>query len=171
MSECQQDIYNLASGTWEELGSPSAPSIAFISGWYSSNPSIGKLNTAINTCFSGLSGCITPSLGDEESAIYKELYKISYFDLKIAQATNSALTDSWIELRDDVSTIKRQNKNEVAKTILLQRTESYKTLKDMIFSYQQNNSAARFVNMGENNEINPYSASDYYGDSIHRNRL
>ena len=162
---CQDYIFTLASGTWEEIGSPTSPSVNYISGWYTSAASVGKLNTALNTCFSGVSGCIYPEIGDEEAAIYKELYKISYYDMKVAQATNSALSDSWLELKDDTASIKRHNKNEVAKTLISLRKDSYTNLKDLIFSYQQNNSAARFVNMGDNNEINPFSSADYWRDT------
>lgn len=168
---CQDDIYILASGTWEELGSPSAPSIGYISGWFTSYAGIGKLNNTLNTCYSGMSGCLSPDIGAAESAIYKELYKISYYDGRIAAATNAALTDSWLELKDDVSSIKRHNKNEVAKTFVSLRKEAYENLKDMIFSYQQNNSAAAFVNMGENNEINPYSNANFENYNTSRSRF
>jgi len=76
-----------------------------------------------------------------------------------------------LELKDDVSSIKRHNKNEVAKTILGLRKDAYDNLKDMIFSYQQNHSPAGFVNMGENNEINPFGNTDisYNGGTRQRN--
>jgi len=168
---CQENILILASGTWEELGSPSAPSIGYISGWFTSNAGIGKLNNTLNICYSGVSGCLSPEIGSAESAIYRELYKISYYDGRVSSATNAALTDSWLELKDDVSTIKRHNKNEVAKTFVSLRKESYDNLKDMVFSYQQNNAAAQFVNMGNNNEINPYSNTDFYDGGFNRSRL
>lgn len=170
MPDCQQVITNLANETWEELGSPTAVSANYILSWYNSAASIGKLNNTLNACYSIVGGYISPVLGDEESAIYKELFKISYYDRQVSAATNSALTDSWIELKDDVSSIKRHNKNEVAKTLILLRKDSYDTIKDMVYAYQQNNSAARFVNMGENNEINPYSSGDSYSQSYNRDR-
>jgi hypothetical protein len=153
-------IQGLSIQTWEEVGSPTAPSSAYIFAWYKSAAGVGKLNNTLNTCFSIVSGSFSPEIGMDELAIYKELYKISYYDLKVSQATNSAISDSWLELNDDVSSIKRHNKNEVAKTIMSLRKDSYDTLKDMIFSYQQNHSPAGFVNMGDNNDVNPYGNTD-----------
>jgi hypothetical protein len=164
-------LQGLSNQTWEELGSPTAPTASYIFSWFVSKAGVGKLNNATNNCFAIVSGNLTPEPKNEELAIYKELYKISYYDLKVAQATNSALSDSWLELKDDVSTIKRHNKNEVAKTLVGLRKEVSDSLKDMIFQYQQNNSASQFVNMGNNNEINPYSNTDFYDGGFNRSRL
>lgn len=164
-------LQGLSTQIWEELGSPTSPAASYILSWLSSKAGVGKLNNITNNCFSIVSGNLSPEPKSEELAIYKELYKISYYDRKVAEATNSALSDSWLELKDDVSSIKRHNKNEVAKTIISLRKDAYDNLKDMIFSYQQNNSAAGFVNMGESNEINPYNNTDFYGDNNSRNRF
>jgi len=95
-------IQGLSLQTWEELGSPSAPSSSYIFAWYKSAAGIGKLNNTLNTCYSIVSGNFSPEIGGEELAIYKELYKIGYYDLKVSQATNSAISDSWLELIDNV---------------------------------------------------------------------
>jgi len=155
-------IYGIASGIWDDIGQPSGIAISFISGSIVSETYIGRLNNALNTCYSGVSGCIYPPLGYEEAAVLKELYTIGYYDRQISSITNSALTDDWIELKDDRSTIRRQNKNELAKTFISLRQNVRNDLKDMIFAYQQNNSNVGMISMGNNNEINPYAQASWW---------
>ena len=96
-------------------------SLVQVSGWFENN--LGELNTLLFTSFSG-SGKIgtstqifTPTLGLEESGIYKKLY-LKHFYKKKARNVLKGIDNSvdFISLREGDSMITRTNKNEIAKT-------------------------------------------------------
>jgi len=146
------DLYNLASGSWDEIGQPTAISIGYISGWYINN--IGKLNNAIITSYSGIGGTgIDPCLGAEESDIYKELYKVQYYDRQASSFLGAAGVSLWTEIKDDVSAVKRLSPNEIAKTFINLRKEAQKNLDNMIFAYQRNNAKTVVIDMGSPTEV------------------
>lgn len=163
-------IYTLASGTWEELGEPTNVSVSYISGWYVADSNIGKLNSVINTCYSGVSGCIDPAISGDEQAIYKEIYKINYYGRQIASMLNSAnsAAGAWTELKDNTSSIRRANKNDLAKTFLQLQKDSREALKDLATQYNLNRTNPLGIDMGNNSEI---IYKNYYqgGDSYDRN--
>jgi hypothetical protein len=146
-------IFSLASGIWDEIGQPTAIAPLYISGWLVSDSNLGKLNNAINTCYYNLSGCIEPALGTDEQAIYKDIYLISYYRGRATATLNTAVSDSWLELKDDVSSIKRQNKNEISKTFTVLSRETMEDLSDKIYAYQRNRSEVGVISMGSGGEI------------------
>ncbi len=140
-------IYNLASGIWEEIGSPTSQSINYISGWLVNN--VGTLNNRINTCYSGDgSGCIDPAIDIEEQGIYKEIYKLNYYTLMVTSSIGAAALSTWVELKDDVSSIRRISPNEFAKVYLQLKKEANAELNELIFDYQRNHATVGVINMG-----------------------
>jgi hypothetical protein len=146
-------IQTLASGIWDDIGQPTAVSVSYISGWLVSAPNIGKLNNAINTCYSGVSGCIDPVLSEDEQAIYKDIYLSSYYGRQATSFLGAAGVDSWLEIKDDVSSIKRQNKNEISKSFIALQKQVQEDLKDKIFAYERNRVVIGHIGMGNGSEI------------------
>lgn len=147
-------IYSLASGIWEEIGEPVSISIPYISGWLTNDSNLGKLNNLINVCYSGVSGCIEPPLGSDESAIYKEIYKDNYYKRQVSNSLNSAgsAAGAWVELKDGTSSIKRHAKTDIAKIFVALQAESAAAIKDMASSYNINRANPLGVDMGSNTE-------------------
>lgn len=147
---------NLASGIFlydfDEEYSVIRPE--YISGWLDNN--IGELNVLIHKCYEG----DNPGLGNEEQAIYRQLFLKSFYG-KLARKTlmgvsvtetipvegstyNSTMSD-WIELREGDSYIKRQvttaspsTKVSASKQYSSYAQEAELTLKDLIFKYNNN---------------------------------
>lgn len=76
-----------ATGLWLDLGSPTDLSPGVISGWVCQPHTIGKLNTLLETCFSGsgYSGVgsantdVIPDLTEAEFGILDAMYRITYY--------------------------------------------------------------------------------------------
>lgn len=128
-------IGDFASGIYEDLGNPSGISTAYISGWLANN--FGTLNILIHTTYSGLSGTIDPWLGDKEQGIYQELFNIKFYERAAATSLNAASYDTWIEIADDGSRVRRVSKNDLAKSFQSQKKESEARLLRLVASYNQ----------------------------------
>lgn len=146
-------IQTLASGIWDDIGQPTATSVSYISGWLVSDANLGKLNNALNSCYSGVSGCVDPIISGDEQAIYKDIYLISYYGRQAAAFLGAAGVDTWLEIKDDVSSIKRQNKNELSKSFIALQKQTQEDLKDKIFAYERNRVNPSVTDMGNGSEI------------------
>ena len=141
---CGNDIYNNAYNVWTELGNPTIVSVSWVSGWFYNN--IGKLDSSLNLCVSGLSGNFTPSLGLEDWDIFKTLYKINFYDRMVLNSLGAGAVSPWVMLQDDVSKIQRTSPNEFAKTWMSLKKEAVIELKDQIWHYQQNHACVGVIN-------------------------
>jgi hypothetical protein len=132
-------VTSIAQEIYEEMGEPDDFSIAAIAAWVRRN--IGGLNNIINASFSidGSTFEISPNLSDIEKYIFKKMYSIYYFDLKIKSTASSASSD-FVSIKDDIGTVQKVNKNEVLKNYIAIRKEEYNELKTLASQYQNNNS-------------------------------
>jgi hypothetical protein len=132
-------IFNMASGLWEDLNEPSGRPPIYLSGWFTSQYNLGKLNTYIDTCFSGLSGVICPPLGQEEQAIYTEMYKSIFYDW---MATSFGGAGNWsnfvFNLKEYDSQIQRSNPNEVAKQYRAAAKDARELVSRLANEYKKN---------------------------------
>ncbi len=115
-------------------------SIASVSFWLQRN--IGKLNNLISTSYTLSSNLeFSPNnLSEEEKTIYKILYLIHYYNLKIKESLGAGSVDSVVEVTSDSNSVKRTSRNEFAKTYLALKRDHEKALQDLITSYKLNNS-------------------------------
>jgi len=141
--QCDLFISGVATGIYDDLGQPSGTSLTYISGWLVAN--VGKLNTLINTCYSGVSGCIEPELGLEETSIYREVFFNQYYSRKASENLSAIATDSWIEIKDEESSIRRASKADVAKSYLTLRDSSWSNLNNLVTSYRLNKAVPQQV--------------------------
>jgi hypothetical protein len=123
---------------YEFDGVSGAPDVTVISGWFSGN--LGLLNTHLNTSFSGDS----PSLGQEEQAIFKQLYLCHYTEREARNATrgiiNSTVNDVTL-IRDADHQIEFANKSEVSKTLRGVAKDCKEELMSLIAKYNLYESA------------------------------
>jgi len=69
---------------YEEIGEEAGYSYEYLAYWFAGNYNLGRLNTLIDTCYSGsyMTGqygemtnyFITPEMGSEETAIYQKIF-------------------------------------------------------------------------------------------------
>ena len=130
-------VTSIAQEIYEEMGEPSDFSIAAIAAWVRRN--IGGLGNMINTEFSidNNSLEITPNLTDAQKYIFKKMYSIYFFDLKI-KSTGSLAVNDYTSIKDDFGSVQKLNKNEVLKNFYQIRQQEYKELQDSINKYELN---------------------------------
>jgi len=130
-------IVSLADEIYRELGNPTDMSIATISFWLRTN--LGQLNTLLN---------ITTALDDvtlelegagltvDQGVVFKKLYFIHFYDLKIRSTLGAAGTDPVIEVSSDGARVRKINKNELSKTWLAARSAEEAELTKLVTAYR-----------------------------------
>tara|TARA_R110000751_G_scaffold119680_2_gene220219 strand:- start:1247 stop:1744 length:498 start_codon:yes stop_codon:yes gene_type:complete len=130
-------IVSISDEIYRELGNPTDMSIATISFWLRTN--VGQLNNllnisvAINDTTLELSGT---GLTGDQAVIFKKLYFIHFYDLKIRSTLGAAGTDSVIEVSSDGARVRKINKNELSKTWLAARSAEQEELTRLITAYR-----------------------------------
>ena len=113
--------------------------LSYVSGWLESH--LGDLNILINEEFEiDEAGNFLPPLCREEEAIFTELYIINYYEKKSRDVLRG-ITDTssggldWILLKEGDTTIQRQNKNSVARTLNVFKSDSVSRLDQLVAKY------------------------------------
>ena len=130
-----------------------------VSGWFENN--VGELNNLLFTSFSGSgdgghpSQVFTPTMGLEESGIYKKLY-LKHFYQKKARNVLKGIDSSvdFITLREGDSMITRTNKNEIAKVYRGFAKDASEELEKAVYAYNFYQARPRQV-VGSEVRINP----------------
>lgn len=113
------------------------------SGGFITDDSGNPLTGALGEYLSGFSGLVpnpigfTPDLSGIDKAIYKELFNVAYWQRGINSSLGAASYDTWLEIREFDSSIKRINKNELVKTYVSLLKNSQDNLKYIINQYQK----------------------------------
>ncbi len=124
--------------------------LAQVSGWFENN--IGELNTLLFTSFSGSGEAgqdthvFHPTMGLEESGIYKKLY-LKHFYQKKARNVLKGIDSSvdFVTLREGDSMITRTNKNEIAKVYRGFAKDATEELEKAVYAYNFYQAAPRQV--------------------------
>ena len=130
-------IASVAQEIYEELGEQSDTSIAAIAAWVRRN--IGGLANMLGKSFEIKDNNyeIHPNLSDIEKYIFKKMYSIYYFDLKIKSTASITATD-YVSIKDDFGSIQKINSNEVLRNFYSIRKQEYEELKSLIDTYNLN---------------------------------
>lgn len=151
-------IETIADETWRELGQNPTISIASISFWLRAN--IGKLDTLILTTYS-----VNPQtleiqdlvnfnpFCDAEKDMFKELYKLKFYELQLQNALYGGQFDLITSIGDGDGKITKQTKNDLAKTILQQIKDARQALLTMSNLYRYSKSTP--VNVVGNDFYSP----------------
>lgn len=137
MSFCTQDILTLASGIYEDLNSPSALSIGYISGVLTSSGFLGNINNRLNCSFWIESGtCIAGGFGAEESDIASTLFQMNYCrqqSMAVMQGGGAFVTT----IKDGDSTISMEGKSKLAAEWRAMRKELEDTLRVAVANWSR----------------------------------
>jgi hypothetical protein len=130
-------VTSIAQEIYEELGEPSDLSISAIAAWV--RRTIGGLGNLINTEFQVNSTTleINPNLNDQQKYIFKKMYSVYFFDLRIKSTGSLASTD-FITIKDDIGSVQKANKNEILKSYISVRKQEYDELQDFVNRYELN---------------------------------
>lgn len=149
MSYCTSDILPLASGIYQDLGSPGSQSVGYISGVLTSSGFLGSLNNKLFTSFylSGSNPCITDAgggFGAEEADIMELMYKTDYYELRALSILDGGGT-FWTSLSEGDSKITRESTANLSKQYLALQSSSQQTLRIAIGDYQRRISSPQSV--------------------------
>lgn len=130
-------VTSIAQEIYEEMGEPTDFSIAAIAAWVRRN--IGGLGNLLNIEFSIDNSTleITPSLNDVQKYIFKKMYSIYFFDIKIKSIGSLAAFD-YTSIKDDFGSVQKLNSNEVLKSFYQIRKQEYEELKSLVDTYNIN---------------------------------
>jgi len=130
-------VASISQEIYEELGEQSDTSISAIAAWVRRN--IGGLSSLLNKSFEIKNDTyeINPNLTDIEKYIFKKMYSIYYFDLKIKSTASLTATD-YVSVKDDFGSIQKINSNEVLRNFYNIRKQEYEELKSFIDTYNLN---------------------------------
>ncbi len=149
MSFCSNQILELASGIYTDMGSPSVLSVGYISGWLVQSGNLGGLNNKLDTCFwlSGDSPCIVNGFGGAEASIYTTIYKIGYYTFAMQSALSNP--NPWTALTEGDSKIVREGPTASAKIYLGLLTENNYQLRLAVGDWKRNHSIPTTVNAAD----------------------
>jgi len=130
-------VPSIAQEIYEEMGEPSDFSIAAIAAWVRRN--IGGLGNLLNIEFVIDSSTleISPSLTDVQKYIFKKMYSIYFFDIKIKSIGSLASAD-YTSIKDDFGSVQKLNTNEVLKSFYQIRKQEHEELKSLVDKYNIN---------------------------------
>lgn len=133
-------VTSIAQEIYEEMGEPSDFSISAIAAWVRRN--IGGLGNLLNVNYSIDNNTleISPNLSDVEKYIFKKMYSIYFFDIKIKSTGSLAITDYTV-IKDDIANVQKLNKNEVLRNFYMIRKQEYDELKQLVYQYKLNSSS------------------------------
>ena len=108
MSFCTSDITLLAGQIYSGIDAPSSQSVGYVSGWLTSESTLGELNTRLSTCFglSGVEPCITNGFGWTEANILSLTYTTNYYQKRALQVL-AAGGLQWLTLKEGDSSLSR----------------------------------------------------------------
>ena len=120
-------------------------SLTIISGWLENN--LGELNNLLYTSFSGSD----PSLGNEEKAIFSELYMYHYYKRQARAALRGVINDSnnILSVQEGDSQITFTNRNEVAKSYRGLANDCMDKVKSLVQSYNLYEAAPQSVRVDQ----------------------
>jgi hypothetical protein len=167
----------------EEIGEDAGYSHEYLAYWFAGNYNLGRLNSLIGTCFSGLyhTGVygemlnyeIAPEMGSEETAIYQKIFELDFYTKQARNTLRGAAGSGggdWITLREGDSSITRSNKNEVAKSYRGLANDTKEELNKMIQSYLKHRAMPQQVVGDDFVEAGYYKGSttnkDFYREDI-----
>lgn len=110
--------------------------LPIITSWLRNN--IGKLNTLINTTYAVNSDTmeLDTDLSDAEKAIFKQIYIVGFYQKKTEQNLGALAYDVVMELTSDGKTIRKVNRNEIAKTYAQLKRDAKADLDDLVAAYK-----------------------------------
>ncbi len=135
---------NFASGVWMYgLNEPTNISALSISGWAASSYVVGKINTLLQECHSGLSGYVYPPYNTDELGVLEKMYMANYYGIL---ARSSVGGNNLVSTRDGDSAIQVANPATISKNFLDAAKEANTELNYLSSAYRGNEAVGRSVN-------------------------
>jgi hypothetical protein len=134
-------VIEIADELHRDLNMPTDLSVGAITFWLRSH--IGDLNNLLITEYALTedSSEFEPELGEEEKSIFKKLYFLYHYDVKIRENLGAASQDVILEVASDGAMVRTVNRNELAKSFIKLRELETDNLANMVNAYRRRGSA------------------------------
>jgi hypothetical protein len=132
-------VVDIADEIFRELGSPTDLSIPAIGFWVRTN--VGNLNNRIKTTYLVDSSTLeindadAVEIGLNEGAILKKMYSVHHYDVKFRGVLGASSYDLVTMVKDRQSTVKKVNRNDIAKSFLQAKRDAIEELEKLTVSY------------------------------------
>ena len=144
-------VATIADEIYKELGEPTAYTTTAIQFWLRSN--VGQMNNllmssySVNSSSNEIEDDSTPAnqISIHEAAVMKKMYKIHYYDLEIKKNVLAISADSIIEVKDQGSSVRKVNKNQVTLALTNIRKQEADELTDLVTAYRSRSCEPRQV--------------------------
>lgn len=135
-------VVDIANEIYSELGSPSELSIPPIAFWVRNN--VGLLNNQLNQSFY-IDGDLEikrdvddfpTDMSEDEKVIFKRMYLVHFYGVKIMGSLGAASTDTIVEISDGGTSVRRINKTEQSRIYQMAKTSEENELNKLINAYK-----------------------------------
>ncbi len=122
---------------YQEVNSPPALSIGYISGWITNSANLGDINNKLDAsfCLTGDQPCIAGGFGKEESNIYTLMFKSDYYESQSLAALTSNPT-FWTSMQEGDTRLAREGTAAISKAYLALNQQSNQFLRLAIHDYK-----------------------------------
>lgn len=131
-------VVDIADEIYKELGSSTDTSVPAIVFWLIKN--VGGLNNFISKLYiiDDVAVEISPELGETEKYIFKKMYYVHFYEVKLRASMVSIFSEEISEISDQGSMIKysRSNKNEISKHFAAIKKQEYEELQSLVAAYK-----------------------------------
>jgi hypothetical protein len=129
-------VEDIAQEVFVDLDEPTDISVGLIK--FFIRGQVGNLNNLLGTSYqlNDSGNEITPQLGEDEKAVMKSLYIVHYYKGMVRRNLGASGFDAVIELSAEGGTVRKVNKNEVAKTYLQLANDERSNLKSLVNLYR-----------------------------------
>jgi hypothetical protein len=162
-------IVDIAQEIFKEIGEPSSSSIPAIAFWLRAN--LGQLNNYtgesfhVDNSYEIINLETNEEINEEAVAIFKKMYFLHDYDLKIRANIISISSSDIISISDKGRQISKINKNEVIKALASLKREEQVILNKLIHSYK-NREASPIQVVGDDTQIGIYNKVKPYNRII-----
>jgi hypothetical protein len=147
MAFCTQQVLGMASGSYEDLNSPSSISVGYISGWItSSGGMLGDLGNrlSISLYLEGSDPCIAGGFEAAEQSIAGNMFKAEFYQKEALRALTS-LSIPWTTIKDGDSTFSRESASNIAKTYMAMQKDIDEQIKIAVANWKRGASTVASV--------------------------
>lgn len=142
-------IVNLASDIYTDIGSPTSLSVGFISGWLIDSGNLGDINNKLYTSFylTGNAPVITDNCGNfgpEEAAIYELMYKNNFYQNQ-SLAVLAGGGSFWTSLSEGDTKVSRTDVVKISAAYIALHEVVHKELRLAIADYMRRISVPQSV--------------------------
>ena len=156
-------IVDIADEIFRELGEPDDLTIPAITYWVRSN--VGALNNYLNKTFEvkedtlELIDSYKHEIGPNESVVFKKMYSVHYYDVKIRRNLGVVEKETIIAVSDEGTSVTKINKNQVTLALTSLKRAEETELHQLITAYKTDKSMPRQV-AGDDTEKGSYSSTN-----------